>query len=310
MDVSVSKSADALEQSELTRTAEPGQTVQPPPHTSLPQPDKPLITIEPSKGWVPLNLRDLWAHRELLYFLTWRDIKVRYKQTLFGVLWAILQPVFMMLIFTLFFGKLAGIKTGDIPYPLFAFAGLVPWTFFANSVTSGGNSLTSSAGLITKVYFPRMLVPIAAVAAGFVDFILAFIVLVGLMFYYRVTPTANMLMLPVLAALMMLFALGVGMWMAALNVKYRDIRFALPFLIQIWLFVSSVIAPSTAVPEQWRWLLVLNPMSGFIEGFRAALFGQQLNWTALGLSSAITLVVLFYSAHTFRRMEKNFADII
>jgi lipopolysaccharide transport system permease protein len=309
MDVSVSKSADALEQSELTRTAKPDQTVQPP-ETSPFQPDKPLITIEPSKGWVALNLRDLWAHRELLYFLTWRDVKVRYKQTALGVLWAILQPVFMMLIFTLFFGKLAGIKTGEIPYPLFAFAGLVPWTFFANSVTSGGNSLTGSAGLITKVYFPRMLVPVAAVAAGFVDFILAFIVLVGLMVYFQVGLTVNMLMLPVLALMMMLFALGIGMWMAALNVKYRDIRFALPFVIQIWLFVSSVIAPSTAVPEQWRWLLVLNPMSGFIEGFRAALFGHEFNWTMLGISSAITLVVLIYSAHAFRRMEKNFADII
>lgn len=257
-----------------------------------------------------MNLRDLWEYRELLYFLAWRDIKVRYKQTALGVLWAILQPIFMMLVFTLFFGKLAGIRTGEIPYPLFAFAGLVPWTFFANSVTSGGNSLTSSAGLITKVYFPRMLVPIAAVAAGFVDFILAFIVLVGLIFYYQISLTAHMLMLPVLAVFLMLFTLGVGMWMAALNVKYRDIRFALPFIIQIWLFVSSVIAPSTVVPEDWRWLLVLNPMSGFIEGFRAALFGHQFNWTTLGISAAITLVVLAYSAHAFRRMEKNFADII
>jgi lipopolysaccharide transport system permease protein len=309
MDVSVSKSADGLQQSELTRTADREQTVQLP-HASLPQPDKPLITIEPSKGWVSLNLRELWAHRELLYFLTWRDVKVRYKQTVLGVMWAILQPFFMMLIFTLFFGKLAGIRTGDVPYPLFAFAGLVPWTFFANSVTSGGNSLTGSAGLITKVYFPRLLVPIAAVAAGFVDFILAFIILVGLMFYYQVTPTIGLLMLPLLAALMMLFALAVGMWMAALNVRYRDIRFALPFLIQLWLFVSSVIAPSSAVPEQWRWLLVLNPMSGFIEGFRAALFGLPFSWTTLGISCAITLAALTYSAHAFRRMEKNFADII
>jgi lipopolysaccharide transport system permease protein len=309
MDVSVSKSADGLKQSELTRSAGTDKTVQTP-HSSLPNLDKPLITIEPSKGWVSLNLRELWAHRELLYFLTWRDIKVRYKQTVLGVMWAILQPFFMMLIFTLFFGRLAGIKTGDVVYPLFAFAGLVPWTFYANSVTSGGNSLTASAGLITKVYFPRLLVPIAAVAAGFVDFILAFIVLVGLMFYYQVTPTVNLLMLPVLAAFMMLFALGVGTWMAALNVKYRDIRFALPFLIQLWLFVSSVIAPSSAVPEKWRWLLVLNPMSGFIEGFRAALFGTPFNWTTLGIACAITLAVLTYSAHAFRRMEKNFADII
>ena len=279
-----------------------------PAHSSLP--DKPLITIEPGKKWVPLNLRDIWTNRELLYFLTWRDVKVRYKQTALGAAWAILQPVFMMLIFSLFFGRVAGVASEGLPYPLFAFAGLVPWTFFANSVSLSGNSVVTNAGLITKVYFPRMMVPAAAVLAGLVDFALAFVVLIGLMFYYGVGLTANILMLPVLVVLTALFALGVGMWLAALNVKYRDVRFVLPFLIQIWLFVSSVIIPSSAVPERWRWLLALNPMSGIIEGYRAALLGRAFDWPTLATAAAITLGVLVYSAYTFRRMEKSFADII
>ncbi|HYY41820.1 MAG TPA: ABC transporter permease, partial [Pyrinomonadaceae bacterium] len=248
--------------------------------------------------------------RELLFFLAWRDVKVRYKQTALGAAWAVLQPLFMMLIFTIFFGRLAGVESGGIPYPLFALAGLVPWTFFANAITASGNSLVGSANLITKVYFPRALVPAAAVAAGLVDFIIAFLTLAGLMLYYRVGLTAHILMLPVLVVLTTLFALGVGMWMSALNVKYRDIRFALPFLIQIWLFVSSVIMPSTTLPVKWRWLLALNPMSAIIEAYRAALFGWPFDWPMLGLAAGITLVVLVYSAYSFRRVEKTFADII
>jgi lipopolysaccharide transport system permease protein len=259
-----------------------------------------------------VNLRDLWAYRELLYFLTWRDVKVRYKQTSLGIAWAILQPFLTMLIFTLFFGKLAGIEkqTGGIPYPIFAYAGLLPWTFFSNALTNSGNSLVGSSNLITKVYFPRMIIPGAAVGAGLVDFGVAFLILAALMIYYGVALTWSILLLPALVVLTALLALGMGMWLSALNVKYRDVRFALPFLIQLWMFVSPIIYPTNFLPERYRWLLLLNPLTGIIEGFRSALFGKPVNWMALGISAAITLVVLVYSAYSFRRMEKTFADII
>jgi lipopolysaccharide transport system permease protein len=273
-------------------------------------PNAPLVIIEPGKSWVALNVRELWAHRELLYFLTWRDVKVRYKQTLLGAAWAILQPLFMMLVFSLFFGRLGGVNSNGVPYPLFALAGLVPWTFFANAVTASGNSLVGSSNLITKIYFPRLLVPAGAVAAGLVDLIIAFVPLAGLMLYYKVGLSWNILMLPVLIVLTTLFALAVGLWMSALNVKYRDVRFALPFVIQIWLFVSSVIVPSKAVPEKWRWILGLNPMSAIIESYRSALLGLPFNWQMLGIATAITLVVLGYSIFSFHRVEKTFADII
>ena len=275
-------------------------------------PNTPLVVIEPSKSWVALNLRDLWSYRELLYFLTWRDVKVRYKQTLLGIAWAIIQPLFTMLIFTVFFGHFGGFsaRTQGMPYPLFAFAGLLPWTFFANAVTNSGNSLVGSANLITKVYFPRMIIPGAAVGAGLVDFGISFLMLVGLMFYYQVTATWSLLLLPVLIALTALLAVGVGMWLSALNVKYRDVRFALPFLIQLWMFVSPVIFPSTILPEKWRWILELNPLTGIIEAYRSAIFGRPVGWQALGVSALITLLLLIYASYSFRRMEKTFADIV
>ena len=273
-------------------------------------PTEPLVVIQPSRKWNLLSLKDIWAYRELLFFLTWRDVKVRYKQTALGAAWAILQPLFMMLIFTIFFGRLAGVGSSGIPYPLFALAGLVPWTFFANAITASGNSLVGSAHLITKVYFPRLIVPAAAMLAGLVDFLLAFVLLCLLMIYYRVTLTVHILFLPVLVLLTALFSLGVGTWMSALNVKYRDVRFALPFLIQLWLFVSSVILPSSAIPPKWRWLLMLNPMSGIIEGYRSALFGLPFDWPALSLAAVLTLLVLFYAIYAFARVERSFADII
>ena len=273
-------------------------------------PSEPLVVIQPSKKWGVLSFKDIWAYRELLFFLTWRDVKVRYKQTALGAAWAILQPLFMMLIFTIFFGRLAGVGSAGIPYPLFALAGLVPWTFFANAITASGNSLVGSANLITKVYFPRLIVPAAAMLAGLVDFVLAFVLLCLLMLYYRVTLTVQVLFLPVLVLLTALFALGVGTWMSALNVKYRDVRFALPFIIQLWLFVSSVILPSSSVPEKWRWLLLLNPMSAIIEGYRSALFGLPFDWPALGIASVLTVAVLLYSLYSFGRVERSFADII
>jgi len=273
-------------------------------------PAEPLVVIQPSKKWNLLSLKDIWAYRELLFFLTWRDVKVRYKQTALGAAWAILQPLFMMVIFTIFFGRLAGVGSSGIPYPLFALAGLVPWTFFSNAITASGNSLVGSAHLITKVYFPRLIVPAAAMLAGLVDFLLAFLLLCLLMLYYRVTITVQILFLPVLVLMTALFSLGVGTWMSALNVKYRDVRFALPFLIQLWLFVSSVILPSSSIPPKWRWLLNLNPMSGIIEGYRSALFGLPFDWPALSIAAVLTLLVLLYAIYAFSRVERSFADII
>ena len=273
-------------------------------------PEEPLVVIQPSSKWNLLNLKDIWAYRELLFFLAWRDVKVRYKQTVLGVAWAILQPLFMMIIFTIFFGRLAGVETNGIPYPIFALAALVPWTFFSNTITASGNSLVGSAHLITKVYFPRLIVPAAAMTAGLVDFVLAFMLLVVMMIYYRIPLTVQVFFIPVLVLLTALFGLGVGTWMSALNVKYRDVRFALPFLIQLWMFVSSVILPSSALPVKYRWVLLLNPMSGIIEGYRAALFGLPFDWPALGIAAALTIAMLFYSVYSFGKAERSFADII
>lgn len=300
--------------SETFSTTVPAETKQNDPggNDRLPLSEKPVVIIEASKSWVPLRLRDIWVYRELLYFLIWRDVKVRYKQTLLGVVWVVLQPVLTMLIFTLFFGKLAGIEqqTGGIPYPVFVYAGLLPWSFFANAITNSGNSLVASAHLITKVYFPRLLVPASAVMAGWVDFAISFLVLVVLMIYYGVALSWTLLILPLLLLMATLFALGVGAWLSALNVKYRDIRFVLPFLIQLWMFLSPVIYPPAFVPQRWRWLLTLNPLTGIIEGFRSALFSRSFNWMALGVSTIVILVVLIYAAYAFKRMERRFADII
>lgn len=278
--------------------------------TDIVLPDKPVVLIEASRSSLTVNLSDLWQYRDLFFILTLRDIKVRYKQTFLGVLWVVIQPLLMMLVFTLFFGKLAKIPSDGIPYPLFAYAGLLPWTFFANALNSSGNSLVGNSSLITKVYFPRMIIPIAAVGAGLLDFAIAFALLVLLMFYYGVGFSPNILLLPILALLTALLAIGLGMWMSALNVKYRDIRYALPFLIQIWLFATPVIYPSSLIPENWRWLYRLNPLTGLIEGYRSAIFGKPFDFAGLGISIFIILIVLIYSAYTFRQMERSFADIV
>lgn len=272
--------------------------------------DEPLTTIEPSGTWSALNLRELWTYRELLYFLIWRDVKIRYKQTALGAAWAIIQPLFTMLIFTLIFSRVAGIRSDGIPYPIFAYAGLLPWTFFSNAVTTSGNSLVGSAHVITKVYFPRLLIPAAAVGAGFVDFAVAFVMVIPLMFYYHVKLTLNLFWLPIPIALTVLLALGVGMWLSALNVKYRDVRFAVPFMVQFWMFLSPIAYPSSVIPERWQLLYSLNPATGIVEGFRSALLGQPFKWANLGISTAITLAGLLYSSLVFRKMEKTFADII
>jgi lipopolysaccharide transport system permease protein len=279
-------------------------------HAAIELPEQPLVSIRAGKKWAALDLKSLWAYRELLYFLTWRDVKVRYKQTLLGAAWAIIQPLFTMVIFTIFFGKLANVPSDGIPYPLFAYAGLLPWTFFSNAVTNSGNSLVGSANLITKVYFPRMIIPGAAVAAGLVDLVIAFGILIVLMIYYGVGVTANFLMLPVLVLLTTLLAAGAGMWMSALNVKYRDIRYALPFAINLLMFATPIIYPSSIVPEKWRWLLKLNPLSGIIDGYRAAFFGRAFDWPSLGVSALVTIALLIHAAYSFRRMERTFADIV
>jgi lipopolysaccharide transport system permease protein len=274
----------------------------------------PHLVIEPSRSWVALNLRDLWQYRELLYFLTWRDVKVRYKQTALGAAWAVIQPLATMLVFTLFFGKLAGMPSDNIPYPLFAYAGLLPWTFFANAVTNSGNSLVGSSNLITKVYFPRLIIPGAAVLAGLVDFAIACVILAVMLVWYQVPVGAGLLMLPALVALTSLLALGVGMWLSALNVKYRDIRYAIPFLIQLWMFATPIIYPASLLPEKYRPVFALNPMAGIIEGYRVALLsgvnGAGFDWLSLGISAGVALAILIYAAYDFRRMEKTFADIV
>jgi len=282
----------------------------PPRDLSSDLPQKPVVTIEAHKSWVPLNLRDLWACRELLYFLMWRDVKVRYKQTVLGAAWAVIQPLVTMIIFTYFFGKLAKVPTDGVPYPIFFYTGLLLWTFFSNGVSSGANSLIGNSNLITKVYFPRLIIPSAAVGAGLLDFAIASVLLIGLLVYYDFPVTWGYVMLLPLITLTTLLALGVGIWFSALNVKYRDVRYALPFLIQIWLFVSPIIYPTSLVPEEWRWIMLLNPVTGLVEAFRDSLFGRPFPWAALAYSGGFSLVMLAYASYAFRRMERDFAELI
>jgi lipopolysaccharide transport system permease protein len=275
-----------------------------------PQSAKPLVSIRAGGGFSSVDLKSLWAYRELLYFLTWRDVKLRYKQTVLGAAWAVIQPLFTMIIFSIFFGKLAGMPSDGIPYPLFAYAAVLPWTFFSNAVISSGNSLVGSSHLITKVYFPRMIIPAAAVAAGLIDLMIAFGILIVLMIYYGVGLSWNLLMVPAMIALTALLAVSVGMWTSALNVKYRDVRYALPFAIQLLMFVTPIIYPISLAPARWRWVFLLNPLAGIIEGYRSAFFGRHFDWSALAISVAITLGLLLYAASYFRRVERTFADII
>ncbi len=272
---------------------------------------KPVITLEPSRGLVSLSLRDLWEYRELLYFLTWRDIKVRYKQTLLGAAWAIIQPFFTMVVFSLFFGKLAGVPSDGIPYPLFSFAALVPWTFFAYSLNQSANSLVGNANLIQKVYFPRLVIPLSSVLSGGVDFFLAFGVLLGMMLFYGFWPGWGILWLLPLLLLILVTALSVGLWLAALNVEYRDVRYTVPFLTQFWLFATPIAYPSSLLPEPWRTLYGINPMAGVVEGFRWILLGvPQAPGPMIFASALVSLALLVGGIFYFRRMEKTFADLI
>ncbi|HEY5403183.1 MAG TPA: ABC transporter permease [Pyrinomonadaceae bacterium] len=271
----------------------------------------PTLRISPPSRWTSLEFRELWEYRELLYFLIWRDVKVRYKQTALGAAWAVIQPFFMMVVFSLFFGRLAKVPSDGIPYPVFTFCALLPWQLFANALTESSNSLVGNQNLITKVYFPRLVVPISAVLGGLVDFVIAFMILLGMMLYYGIVPGWAIVTLPGFILLAVMTALGVGLWLSALNVQYRDVRYTIGFLVQLWLFLTPVAYPSSIVPEKWRPLYGLNPMAGVVEGFRWALLGKsQPPGAMLWVSVAVVIVILFGGLYYFRRMEQQFADIV
>jgi lipopolysaccharide transport system permease protein len=275
----------------------------------------PTIIIEPTRGFAALQLRALWEYRELLYFLVWRDIKVRYKQTILGVAWVILQPVVSMVVFSLLFGQLLGIPSGEVPYPVFLYSALLPWTYFAGSLTRSSTSLVNSAHIITKVYFPRMVIPLSGVVSNLLDFGIAFVVLIGLMLFYGVVPTPAAVLLPAFVLLAMLTALGFGLWLSALNVRYRDVNYVVPFLVQIWMYLTPVVYGTTLIPERFRFLLALNPMTGVVEGFRWALLGSYLADVQapdglFAVSILLALGVLVSGAIFFRYTERTFADII
>jgi lipopolysaccharide transport system permease protein len=269
-----------------------------------------LILIKPTKGWRSLDLTELWAFRELFWVLTARDVKVRYKQTVLGFAWAIIQPVMLMVVFSIFFGRLAKMPSDGYPYPIFVFAGLLPWTFFANAVSSSGSSLIGSAQLVSKVYFPRLIIPMASVGGGLIDFAIAAGVLLLLMIYYGFGLTINLLMLPLLVAVLILVAVGIGVLLSALTVAYRDFRYVIPFMVQLWLFVTPVVYPTSIVPQDWRWLLNLNPMVGIIEGFRSAFLGGSFDFVALASSLVVAAVMFTIGVAYFEKVERRLADII
>ncbi len=270
----------------------------------------PVTIITPPKKWVPIDFNELWAYRELLYIFTWRDVKVRYKQTALGAAWAIIQPLFTMIVFTIFFGGLAGIPSEGIPYPLFSLAALLPWTLFAEGLTRSTMSMISNQNIMTKVYFPRLIMPLSGILSPLVDFIVAFSILILMMIYYGFAPTVNVLLLPLLILFTILTSLAVGLWLSALNVKYRDFQYTIPFLIQIWLFASPVVYPSSLLPENWQILYGLNPMAGVIEGFRWAMLGTNPPGAMIWVSLGVVLLLLVTGAFYFRRVEQYFADIV
>ena len=269
-----------------------------------------VTVIRPLPGWVPVNLRELWEYRELLYFLTWREVKVRYKQTLLGFAWAVIQPLMMMVVFTLFFGNLAKVPSEGIPYPLFNYTALLPWTLFSEGITRATSSMISGTALVQKIYCPRLVMPISGILSPLVDFAIAFLILIGLMIYYGYAPTIRILWLPAFILLATVTSLGVGLWLSAINVRYRDVRYVVPFIIQLWLFASPVVYASSLLPEKYQIVYGLNPMSGVIEGFRWCLLGTDPPGSMLGLSVGIVIVILVSGTFYFRRTEKTFADVI
>lgn len=274
-------------------------------------PDLPVTVIAPTRGWAALNLRELWRFRELVYFLTWRNIKVRYKQTAIGAAWALLQPLMTMLVFTLIFSRIAHVSSNGVPYPIFAFAGLLPWTVFATALNTAGTSLVTDANLVSKVYFPRLAVPLAAVLGGGVDLVLSFIVLIAMMAFYGLIPSMAVVALPLFILLAFITTLAVSLWLSALNVKYRDVRYTIPFMTQIWLFLTPVAYASSMIPPRWRLIYGLNPMTGVVDGFRWSLLGTEQAPGGMVLVSTAAVLVLFVGGlFYFRRMEREFADIV
>jgi lipopolysaccharide transport system permease protein len=281
--------------------------------STMEMPPAPLVTqIRPAQGWQWINFGELWQFRELIYFLTWRDVKIRYKQTVLGASWAVLQPLLMMVVFTIFFGRMAGVSSGDLPYPLFAYAGLLPWTFFATAIAAAGNSVVGSERLITKIYFPRLAIPFAAVGAAVVDFVVALGLLIVMMTYYRIVPGPGLLLLPAIFGAILIAGLGVGTLLAALNVAYRDFRYVIPFLVQIWMFATpTVYMQPKGTPSGWAGvLLLLNPMTSLVAAFRAATLDGTIAWDQLGTATAAAVLVLLLGCFYFRRVEDTFADII
>lgn len=278
---------------------------------TAPEAVAPITVIRPSRGWRALDLHELWAYRELVFFLVWRDIKVRYKQTALGASWAIIQPFFTMVVFSLFFGRLAGVPSDDLPYPVFSYAALVPWTFFATGLTMSSNSLVSNQELLRRVYFPRLAIPLAPIIGALVDFAIAFVVLLGMMAFYGIVPGLAVVAIVPLLLLTVVTGLGVGLWLSALNVQYRDVRYAVPFLVQFWLFATPIAYPSSLLDEPWRSLYAVNPMVGVVEGFRWALLGADTRPGPMILVSTVTaLLLLVGGALYFRRMERTFADVV
>jgi lipopolysaccharide transport system permease protein len=271
----------------------------------------PETVIEPTRGWVSLRIWELWKYRELLYFITWRDVKVRYKQAVLGVAWAIIQPLMTMVIFSLIFGKLAKLPSEGLPYPVFSYSGLLPWQLFAGTLQRGGTSLVGNANLITKVYFPRLIIPLSATAAGLVDFGISFVVLFGLMLYYGMVPSWAVLWLPLFVLFTLLTALAVGLWVSALNVQYRDVQHMIPFVVQAWMFISPVAYSAELIPEgPWRILYGVNPLTGVIQGFRWALLGGHPPDVLMAVSVIVVGVLLLSGLFYFKRMEKTFADVV
>lgn len=269
------------------------------------------MIIKPSRGWSFPDLKEVWEYRELIYFFAWRDIKVRYKQTVLGASWAIIQPFFTMVVFSIFFGRLAGIPSENVPYPIFSYTALVPWTYFANNITGISTSLVSQRGIMEKVYFPRIIVPLATIISGLVDFSLAFVLLLGMMLYYGIFPTSSVVFVPLIMLFSIAAALGAGLWLSSLNVLYRDVGYAIPFLIQFWLFATPIAYPSTLVPARWRAIFGINPMTGVVEGFRWALLGagQGLDPLGLAVSVVIVTIMLLTGLMFFRRNVRSFVDI-
>ena len=267
--------------------------------------------IEPPGSWLSINFKELWAYRELLFILAWRDVSILYKQSIVGIGWVIIQPVMTMLIFTIIFGKFAKLPSDGLPYPIFTYCALLPWNYFARSLSGSSNSLVGSSHLITKVYFPRLIIPLSKVFSGLVDFCIAFIILIAMMIWYQISPTSGILLLPLFMLIAMITSLAVGLWLTALNVKYRDIQFIVPFLAQFWMYASPVAYSTGIVPQKWQLIYALNPMVGVIEGFRWALLGKgSPNSEMILLSSGIVLIIFISGLYYFKKMEQSFADVI